>query len=78
MARIRSKGDVQWLVPNRKTPIAYSTKAASDLIVLLAEEGGTIIEVQNKITYDAEAKAVLQAYIDRGYGDVEARKWFKY
>lgn len=72
------KGDVQWLVPNRKTPIAYSTKAASDLIVLLAEEGGTIIEVQNKITYDAEAKAVLQAYIDRGYGNVEARKWFKY
>ena len=47
------------------------------MIVLLAKEGGTIAEVQRKINYDEEAKAVLQAYIDRGYGDVEARKWFK-
>ena len=38
---------------------------------MLSEQRGTICD-------DPEAKAVLQAYIDRGYGDVEARKWFKY
>lgn len=77
MAR-KSKGDVSWHVPGRKTPIAYSTKATSDLIAVLAEQGGTIREVQSRINYDQEAKAVLQAYIDRGYGDTEARQWFKY
>lgn len=78
MPKRMSKGDVQWLIPGRKTPIAYSTKATSDLIAVLAEQGGTIREVQGQINYDQEAKAVLQAYIDRGYGDVEARQWFKY
>lgn len=73
----RNKGDVLWYTPGRKNPIAYSTKAASDLIVVLAEEGGTIAELKRKINYDMEAKAVLQAYIDRGYGNVEARKWFR-
>lgn len=72
------KGDVEWYVPRRKTPIAYSTKAASDLIAVLAEQGGSIREVQAQINYDQEAKAVLQAYIDRGYGDIEARRWFRY
>ena len=65
-------------VDSEKTPIAYSTRATSDLIAALAEQGGTIREVQSRINYDQEAKAVLQAYIDRGYGDVEARRWFKY
>lgn len=78
MARQRSKGDVLWRIPGRKTPIAYSTVATSRLIGLLAEQGGTIREVQSQINYDQEAKAVLQGYIDRGYGDVEARQWFKY
>ncbi len=76
--RRKSKGDVEWCIPGRKTPIAYSTRATSDLIAALAEQGGTIREVQSRINYDQEAKAVLQAYIDRGYGDVEARRWFKY
>lgn len=78
MPNARRKGDVRWHIPGRKKPIAYSTIATNDLIVLLSEDGGTISEVQRKINYDAEAKAVLQAYIDRGYGDVEARKWFKH
>ena len=78
MAQRKSKGDVEWRSPGRKTPIAYSTKATSDLIAVLAEQGGTIREVQSRINYDQEAKVVLQAYIDRGYGDVEARQWFKY
>lgn len=78
MARRKSKGDVSWNIPGRKTPIAYSTKATSDLIAVLAEQGGTIREVQSRVNYDQDAKVVLQAYIDRGYGDVEARQWFKY
>ena len=78
MPRTNLKGDVAWTVPGRKRPIAYSTRATSDLIAVLAEAGGTIREVQAQINYDQDAKAVLQAYIDLGYGDVEARQWFKY
>lgn len=78
MAKTKLKGDVQWTIPGQKRPIAYSTRATSDLIAVLSEQGGTICEVQSRINYDPEAKAVLQAYIDRGYGDVEACKWFKY
>ena len=78
MAKRSRKGDVEWYVPGRKTPIAYSTKATSDLIAVLAlEHGGTIHEVQAHITYNQEAKAVLQAYIDRGYGEQIAAEWFK-
>ena len=68
---------VAWRVPKRKTPIAYSTKAANDLIVLLAREGGTIQEVRERITYDVEAREVLDKYIAKGYGGIEARAWFK-
>lgn len=78
MTKTHSKGDVAWYIPGQKRPIAYSTKATSDLISVLAKDGGTISELRRKINYDAEAKAVLQAYIDRGYGNIEARKWFKY
>ena len=72
---MRVKGDVSWFLPIRKKPIAYSTVATRDLITLLAQEyGGTIREIQSYINYDNEAKTVLQAYIDRGYGDQIAAK----
>lgn len=77
MAKAKSKGDVSWTVPKRKRPIAYSTKAVSDLIVVLAQEYETIADVYNAINYDIEAKAVLQKYIDLGYGNQIAREWFK-
>ena len=77
MPRRFDKGDVSWYIPKRKRPIAYSTIATRDLINVLAEEGGTIREVQSRINYDVEAKAVLQAYNDRGYGDQVAAEWFK-
>ena len=73
----KSKGDVTWYVSNKKKPIAYSTVASQDLIVLLAQENETIIDVYNAINYDEEAKAVLQKYIDLGYGNVIAREWFR-
>lgn len=73
----KSKGDVVWRIPNRKTPIAYSTKATSDLIVVLSQDYTTITDVYNAINYDQDAKNILQKYIDLGYGNEIARKWFK-
>ena len=73
----KSKGDVQWCVPKRKTPIAYSTKATSDLIAVLAEDYETITDVYNAINYDQDAKDILQKYINLGYGNEIAREWFK-
>lgn len=77
MAKTKSKGDVSWTVPKRKKPIAYSTKATSDLIAVLAQEYETITDVYNAINYDVEAKEILQKYIDLGYGNQIAREWFK-
>ena len=78
MAKTKRKGDVGWTVPNKKKPIAYSTVATSDLIGLLAEDFETIQDVYDAVTYDVEAKEVLQKYIDLGYGNEIARRWFKY
>lgn len=77
MSRRRRKGDVEWYIPSRKTPIAYSTKAASDLIVVLSQDGATIQEVYNRITYDVEARKILKIYIEKGYGQAIAREYFK-
>lgn len=74
-----SSDDVHWTLPGDvKRPIAYSTKAASDLIEVLADENpaATIRELQGLIRYDQEAKRVLQQYIDAGYGDQVANEWF--
>jgi predicted metal-dependent RNase len=73
----RSKGDVMYTVPNKKKPIAYSTVATQDLIVILAQDYETITDVYNAINYDQDAKDVLKKYIDLGYGDVVAREWFR-
>ena len=71
------KGDIEWTIPNRKKPIAYSTTATSDIIVALAQIYDTIEEVCKAIIYDLEGKAIMQKYIDYGYGKVIARNWFK-
>jgi predicted metal-dependent RNase len=73
----RSKGDVMYTVPNKKKPIAYSTVATQDLIVILAQDYETISDVYNAINYDQDAKDVLKKYIDLGYGNVIAREWFR-
>lgn len=73
----RSKGDVMYTVPNKKKPIAYSTVATQDLIVILAQDYETISDVYNAINYDQDAKDVLKKYIDLGYGGVIAREWFR-
>jgi hypothetical protein len=71
----RPQGDVLWYAPDPKIrrPLASSTKASSDLIALLNAQYPTPKEILAHITYDAEAKAVMQAYIDRGFGDVPCR-----
>ena len=74
----KDKGDVRWYVPNKKRPIAYSTRAVSDAIALFSESGGTIEEVRSQIHYNPEAIEILTKYIELGYGNVVAREWFKY
>ena len=69
--------DVYWYCPGRKRAIAYSTKAAMDLIVALSKEGGTVKEIRDKIHYDVEAKKVLDEYIRRGFGDWIAKDHFR-
>ena len=72
--------DVEWRIPGKKTPIAYSTRAASDLIEALAEDNpsATIKELLSKVTYDEEAKKVLGQYIDAGFGNQTANEWFNH
>lgn len=73
----KPKGAVEWIIPKRKTPIAYSTKATSDLIAVLSQDYETITDVYNAINYDQDAKDVLQKYIKAGYGNVVAKEWFR-
>lgn len=72
--------DVEWHIPGKKSPIAYSTVASSDLIEVLVEDNpsATIKEIFEKVNYDEEAKKVLQQYIDAGYGDQVANEWFNH
>jgi hypothetical protein len=62
----KPKNDISWYIKNRKTPITYSTTATRDLIRVLAKEGGTVKDLLNRITYDVEAKKIIQLYIDKG------------
>lgn len=72
--------DVEWHIPNKKTPIAYSTVGASDLIEALCEQypNATISQLMPALNYDEEAKKVIQQYINAGYGDQVAYDWFVY
>lgn len=74
----KSKGDVHWHIPKRKTPIAYSTSATKHLVDILSHEDKTrtIQDVYNLINYDYEAKEILKIYIDKGYGSQIASEWF--
>ena len=48
--------DVMWHVPDKKKPIAYSTAAASSLIVVLSRDGCTIKKLLSRINYDTEGE----------------------
>lgn len=74
--------DTIWYAPNEKTGkdtiIAYSTTATSDFISALAADNvnSTISEIKDMVNYDVEAKRVLQAYIDSGFGNVLGSDFF--
>ena len=70
--------DIYWYAPNTKIVIAYSTRSASDLISTMSEDSPkmTISELHDAINYDEEAKKVLQAYINNGFGDYSASEYF--
>ena len=80
MAYNKPKGDVSWTRPKSKInskPIAYSTVATNDLIVILSQMYDTIEDIYKAINYDQEAKEIMKIYIDLGYGNYIARDYFK-
>lgn len=64
----RSLG-VDWHLPGRKRPFATTTKATSDLVVLLAGDGHTVDSAHAAVNYDPDARAVLEALSAAGHGD---------
>lgn len=65
----RSNLGVSWYAPGKKRPIGYSTRATSDLVRLLAEDGLTVSQAKRELRYDPEGQEIMQTYIDLGYGD---------
>jgi predicted RNA methylase len=72
--------DSEWYVPGHKQAIAYSTTSTRDSIGVMADDNptATISELRDMFIYDNEAKKVLSAYIDNGYGGQVAGEWFSY
>jgi N12 class adenine-specific DNA methylase len=72
--------DVQYFVPGKKTPIAYSTISDRDLLGVLADAhpDATISDLRDYINYGEEAKRIVDAYVANGYGDENANKYFTY
>ena len=70
--------DIYWYAPNTKIVIAYSTRSASDLVETMSGDNPkmTISELHDAINYDEEAKKVLQAYINNGFGDYISSEYF--
>lgn len=78
MARRRGGiGDVHYLVPGKKRPVAGSSKATSDFLAIIHEQNptATIVQLRAIITDrslwlpNPEAIAVLDAHIKAGYSD---------
>lgn len=78
MACRKQKPDVSYYLPNKKRPIAYSSKSTCDLIGLLSEIFYSIKDVQMAIFFDQKAKDILQIYIDKGYAYTIASGFFSY
>lgn len=72
-----SKGDVSFYADDYKKPIAYSTVATNDFLVIVHEmypmsdiyELKNILEDRNQWIRNPEAIAVLDAYIKAGAGN---------
>jgi len=64
---------VDWHLPDgrggfRNRPFATTTKATSDLIEALAADGHTVHSARAEIRFDREAEAVLDGFINAGFG----------
>lgn len=64
---------VDWHLPDgwggfRNRPFATTTKATSDLIEALAADGHTVHSARAEIRFDPEAEAVLDGFINAGFG----------
>lgn len=67
---------VDWYMPKAgggfaARRFATTTVATSDLIRLLAHDGHTVQSAHDAINFDVEAKAVLTAMADKGFGQVK-------
>ena len=78
MSYKKDKGDISWRLVGKKKHVAYSTVAARDLIIAVAHKmpDATLLELYEAINYDMESKAVLTAFIKKGYGDITVKKFF--
>lgn len=59
---------VDWFLPGAKRRFATTTKATSDLIVALAEQGLTFEQMLDEIRFDVDAKTVIEHFCNKGYG----------
>ncbi|WP_285819623.1 hypothetical protein [Bacteroides acidifaciens] len=76
MVRKQSIKDVEWRLPNAKKnsrPIANSTVASFELIVLLYEQYGDLRKVYENLHYDAEAKKVVSEYLKRNIYNINIK-----
>ena len=76
MTKKKEIGDVRWILPGKKKPVAQSTMYASESIEALSENGRTIQDVYNEMHYGPEERGILQKYIEAGYGNKTASKLF--
>lgn len=72
---------VDWHLPNRrggyaKRPFVSTTRADSDMIVLLAEQGLTWSQVKVALCFPSrEQLAVVDRFIAEGYGHLPAARF---
>ena len=73
MGRRHTSLGVDWHMPDgrggfRARRFATTTMASSTLIEALASDGHTVESARDAINFDDEAKAVLTAMVDAGFG----------
>lgn len=68
MAKRRyAQGDVQWFLPNKKKPFAYSTVAESDAIKSLLQEFGDLKTalMAGRILSEKE-RLIMEVFVEHG------------
>lgn len=68
------KGDISYYLPKGKKPIAYSTIATAELLIILSEIVSRVIDVGLCCFRDKEAIEIIQKY--KGYGEKKASRFF--